>query len=152
MKVYNPKILSTSKATVTVTHNPKVTYDFLKPDINNKQVIHNPHCSFNHGKHLSVAAENAKKKVLVSETKKENLKELISKDFLSDLKKENLRESELQIEDEILSVKNINLDDSPKINVILNQSKFESYNVHLDEQVEYINPESLYWTPSFIDL
>ena len=168
MKVYNIKTSSVNKA--SVTHNPKGVYDFVKPDIHTKQVIHNPHCSFNHGKHLSVAAENEKKKALILETKKENLKELKIKDVAFEMKKENIKESKVKnIElyekkeyekKENLKEFEINKEvefrlqefDSLKTNVNLSDIESKSYNRIIEEQIEYIDPEALYWTSSFMDL
>ena len=89
MKAYNPKTSSVKKA--SATNNSKNTHDVLKPDLNVKQVVHNPHCDFRHGKHLSVAGENEKKKSLISETKKENLKELKIKDNALEIERENFK-------------------------------------------------------------
>ena len=157
MKAYNPKTSSVKKA--SSTNNPQKTHYVLKPDINSKQVIHNPHCDFKHGKHLSVAAENEKKKALVSENKREDLKELKIKDNALEIERENFKVSKEKdispyIKKETLKEFEFKLgeDFSLKTNVNLSDTASKSYDRILEEEIECINQYHLYWTSSFMDL
>ena len=55
MNTHNPKAFLGKK--VSTIHNNKNKENLLKSDLDEKQVIHNPHCDFRGGKHTPIAED-----------------------------------------------------------------------------------------------
>ena len=135
MNTHNPKTFLGKK--VSTIHNNKNKENLLKSDLDEKQVIHNPHCDFRGGKHTPIA-EDIEQKKFAMPTKKEDFKEL----------KINEKNEFRFIETHSLKT-NVKLDDE---NINLNDCKSKTCNYALEEQKEYIDQEILYWTSSLMDL